>query len=229
MQSNLTSSKKSNINKSKESCDIRKSKKPNVSREKELTDRNRNETVAKFDQKVPMKTLSNNAYNSFHDRYKQRSTTSFKEVADRKKRNEGCCSILPPSHPNSPSSWYIPSDPPTRSQSNNSVRMPSSRQNSVEMEASPPPQMSTKENQTDVRSRTGSVSNHPHSFGWTGQTGHGSRQSKARHFGQMYPSRQASQDSEIPTPRSRGIQTGNSLLRMYMKKVRGMFRDIGQR
>ena len=209
----MTSSKqKQSSIKTKEPCDIRKSKKNNVPQEA-------NETFAKSEKKVSVKSLSNNTFNSFHDRYKQRSTTNFREVADRKKRNGKCCSILPPSNSNSPSSWYIPSDPPSRSQSNNSVRMPSSRQNSVETDTSPPPQMSSKENQTsDPRSRASSVSTHPHSFGWTG---HSTRGSKARHFGQMYPSRQASQDSDIPPPNQcRGIQTGSSLLRMYMKKVR---------
>lgn len=213
MQSNVTSSKpKQSSIKTKEPCDNRKSKKINVPQDT-------NETFAKSEKKVSVKTLSNNTFNSFHDRYKQRSTTNFREVADRKKRNGKCCSILPPSNSNSPSSWYIPSDPPSRSQSNNSARMPSSRQNSVETDTSPPPQMSSKENQTsDPRSRASSVSTHPHSFGWTG---HSTRGSKARHFGQMYPSRQASQDSDIPPPNQcRGIQTGSSLLRMYMKKVR---------
>ena len=208
----MTSSKqKQSSIKTKEPCDIRKSKKSNVPQEA-------NETFAKSEKKVSVKSLSNNTFNSFHDRYKQRSTTNFREVADRKKRNGKCCSILPPSNSNSPFSWYIPSDPPSRSHSNNSVRMPSSRQNSVETDTSPPPQMSSKENQTsDPRSRASSVSTHPHSFGWTG---HSTRGSKARHFGQMYPSRQASQDSDIPPPNQcRGIQTGSSLLRMYMKKV----------
>ena len=213
MQSNVTSSKqKQSSIKTKESNENRKSKKINVSQET-------NESLAKSEKKVSVNALSSNTFNTFHDRYKQRSTTNFREVADRKKRNEKCISILPHSNSNSPSSWYIPSDPPSRSQSNNSVRMPSSRQNSVDTDTSPPPQMSSKENQTsDLRARASSVSTHPHSFGWTG---HSSRGSKARHFGQMYPSRQASQDSDIPPPNQcRGIQTGSSLLRMYMKKVR---------
>ena len=208
----MTSSKqKQSSIKTKESSDNRKFKRVNVSQET-------NESFAKSEKKVSVNAFSNNTFNTFHDRYKQRSTTNFREVADRKKRNEKCCSILPHSNSNSPSSWYIPSDPPSRSQSNNSIRMPSSRQNSVETDTSPPPQMSSKENQTsDLRARASSVSTHPHSFGWTG---HSSRGSKARHFGQMYPSRQASQDSDIPPPNQcRGIQTGSSLLRMYMKKV----------
>lgn len=209
----MTSSKqKQSSIKTKESNENRKSKKINVSQET-------NESLAKSEKKVSVNALSSNTFNTFHDRYKQRSTTNFREVADRKKRNEKCISILPHSNSNSPSSWYIPSDPPSRSQSNNSVRMPSSRQNSVDTDTSPPPQMSSKENQTsELRARASSVSTHPHSFGWTG---HSSRGSKARHFGQMYPSRQASQDSDIPPPNQcRGIQTGSSLLRMYMKKVR---------
>ena len=98
----MTSSKqKQSSIKTKEPCDIRKSKKGNVPQEA-------NETFAKSEKKVSVKSLSNNTFNSFHDRYKQRSTTNFREVADRKKRNGKCCSILPPSNSNSPSSWYIP-------------------------------------------------------------------------------------------------------------------------
>lgn len=86
-------------------------------------------------------TFSKSERKKFSD-YRQHydnSTTNFKEVADRKKRNEGCCSILPPSNSNSPFSWYIPSDPPSRSNSNNSDKPFASRQNSIETPVTPPP------------------------------------------------------------------------------------------
>merc|ERR1711953_1179404 len=35
----------------------------------------------------------------------------------------------------------------------------------------------------------------------------------------MYPSRQTSQDSDLPASQCRGIQTGRSLLRMYLRKA----------
>ena len=144
---------------------------------------------------------------------KHHGTTNFREVADKKKRNEVCCSILPPSNPNSPFSWYIPSDPPSRSNSNNSDKMTPSRQNSVES----PPMVASKATNFNQRSRASSMSNtnHYNSFGWNSN-----RANRNKHFGQMYPSRQASQESDIvPSNQCRGIQTGNSLLRMYLKKV----------
>ena len=145
------------------------------------------------------------------------TTTSFKEVADKKKRNE-VNPILPASNSNSPLSWYIPSDPPSRSNSKNSDNSPNqfSRQNSNEYEySSPPPATTCRSSQANLRTRASSVSTYHPSSGNSNRYSH----VKSRHFGQMYPSRQASQDSEIPQNQCRGIQTGSSLLRMYLKKV----------
>ena len=147
---------------------------------------------------------------------KEKMTTSFKEVADKKRRNE-VNAVLSSSNSNSPLSWYIPSDPPSRSNSKNSdTSNQFSRQNSYEHEhygySSPPPITECRSSQTNVRSRASSVStHHPHK----NKNSH----AKSRHFGQMYPSRQQSQESEVPSNQCRGIQTGSSLLRMYLKKV----------
>ena len=145
----------------------------------------------------------------------EKMTTSFKEVADKKRRNE-VSAVLTPSNSNSPLSWYIPSDPPSRSNSKNSDNSNQiSRQNSYEHEyygySSPPPVTACRSSQTNVRSRASSVS--------TNQSHSRNPHVKSRHFGQMYPSRQQSQESEVPPNQCRGIQTGSSLLRMYLKKV----------
>lgn len=138
-----------------------------------------------------------------------RMTTSFKEVADRKLRQE-TSPVLTRSGPNSPMSWYIPSDPPSRATSKLSTN---SRQTSVEESAnsqgsygSPPPATSSRGDQT---SRGGSETFRaprptlPHS----------------RHFGHQMPSRQASQGSPPPASRNQGMQTGSSLLKMFLKKA----------
>ena len=128
--------------------------------------------------------------------------TNFREVADRKK-NDNCSSILPPSAPDSPMSWYIPSEPSSRSGSNNSELIEDGR---------PPPPSASQASQANIRAK---ASSNPQSFGWPGQQ----TKSKNKHFGQMYPSRQPSQDSDLPASQCRGIQTGRSLLRMYLRKV----------
>jgi len=147
---------------------------------------------------------------------KEKMTTSFKEVADKKMRNES--SPILNSNPNSPLSWYIPSDPPSRCQSKNSENSNQvSRQNSYEHEyygySSPPPVTACRSSQTSLRSQASSVSIDQSQA----RIQHG--KIKSRHFGQMYPSRQHSQDSEAPSNQCRGIQTGSSLLRMYLKKA----------
>ena len=98
-------------------------------------------------------------------------------------KSEGCCSILPPSQRDSPSSWYIPSDPPSRSQSISLHTRAAYRQNSVEDEVT-------------------AAKPSRHSFGWSPQVSRGTRtQARTSHQHQQ------------------ATQTGNSLLRMYMKKV----------
>ena len=134
------------------------------------------------------------------------SKTNFREVADRKKKTEHCSSLLPPSAPNSPMSWYIPSEPSSRSGSNNSELIEDGR-------PPPPPSSASQACQANIRTRASS-------FGWPGHHNPGHQaKSKNKHFGQMYPSRQASQDSDLPASQCRGIQTGRSLLRMYLRKV----------
>ena len=190
LQSNSASSKaKVNQSQKKESCDrsIKKQKNPQLQRNKtEIFDRN--ETFTKSDRKrITEKLAGNNKYGySGHgkDRQNQKSTTNFREVADRKMKSEGCCSILPPSQRDSPPSWYIPSDPPSRSQSISLHTRAAHRQNSVEDE-------------TVTAARPSR-----HSFGWSGQVSRGTRtQGRSSHQHQQ------------------ATQTGNSLLRMYMKKV----------
>ena len=106
-------------------------------------------------------------------------TTSFKEVVDRKLRQE-TSSVLSRSGPNSPMSWYIPSDPPSRAASKLSS---SSRQNSQEgpVPTPSPPATTTRGDQTYRPS--GSETYRP-----------GPRlpqhQALGRHFGHQYPSRQ---------------------------------------
>ena len=153
---------------------------------------NRNETFTKSDRRRVSEKISK---------------TNFREVADRKKKNDNCSSILPPPDPNSPMSWYIPSEPSSRSGSNNSQR-----------EEARPAAQSSQASQVNLRARASSVSN-KQSFGWNGQQAGQQAKSKTKHFGQMYPSRQHSQDSDLPASRCRGIQTGRSLLRMYLRKV----------
>eukprot|EP00092_Neocalanus_flemingeri_P049575 GFUD01057017.1.p1 GENE.GFUD01057017.1~~GFUD01057017.1.p1 ORF type:complete len:654 (+),score=166.81 GFUD01057017.1:99-1964(+) len=198
----------------------------------------RNDTFTKSDRRRISEKLSNNNSNKMENptgkkkggncakkldnnqdmsSSKDRMTTSFREVADKKRRNEGS-SIIRSSNPNSPLSWYIPSDPPSRCQSKSSENSNQiSRQNSSEQEyygySSPPPVTACRSSQTSVRSRASSVS--------TSQTNGRNHHEKLKHrnFGQMYPSRQQSQDSEAPTNQCRGIQTGSSLLRMYLKKA----------
>ena len=101
---------------------------------------------------------------------------------------------------------YIPSDPPSRATSKLSS---SSRQNSVEEGsctlATPPPSTSTRGDQTYRPGAGQDRSN--------GRAG-------GRYFGHQYPSRQASQGSPPPPSRSQGMQTGSSLLRMFLKKVK---------
>ena len=90
LQSNSASSKaKVNQSQKKESCDrsIKKQKNPQLQRNKtEIFDRN--ETFTKSDRKrITEKLAGNNKYGySGHgkDRQNQKSTTSFREVADRK-------------------------------------------------------------------------------------------------------------------------------------------------
>ena len=159
----------------------------------ETTNFNRTETFTKSDRRRVTEKISK---------------TNFREVADRKKKNESnYSSILPPSAPNSPMSWYIPSEPSSRSGSNNSQLTEDGR--------TPPPVQSSQASQANIRARASSVSNPQQSFGWNGQQA----RSKTKHFGQMYPSRQPSQDSDLPASQCRGIQTGRSLLRMYLRKV----------
>ena len=137
------------------------------------------------------------------------SKTNFREMADRKKKNENnSTSILPPSAPDSPMSWYIPSEPSSRSVSNNSELIEDVR----------PPAQASQSSQTNLRTRASSVSNQQ-SFGWNGQQARQATKSRNKHFSQMYPSRQTSQDSDLPASQCRGIQTGRSLLRMYLRKV----------
>lgn len=188
-KSNSASSKaKVNQSQKKESCDrsIKKQKNPQLQRNKtEIFDRN--ETFTKSDRKrITEKLAGNNKYGySGHgkDRQNQKSTTNFREVADRKMKSEGCCSILPPSQRDSPSSWYIPSDPPSRSQSISLHTRAAYRQNSVEDEVT-------------------AAKPSRHSFGWSPQVSRGTRtQARTSHQHQQ------------------ATQTGNSLLRMYMKKA----------
>ena len=162
---------------------------------------NRKETFTKSDRKRVTEKLSRTK-----ERNDPPGKTNFRELADRKKRNDGCGSVLPSSDPNSPLSWYIPSEPSSRSGSKNSEVM-----EDVPHQAKP-----SQGSQANIRTRTSSVSNQQ-SFGWS----HQSHQSKYKnkHFAQMFPSRQASQDSDIPPSQCRGSQTGRSLLRMYLRKV----------
>ena len=112
----------------------------------------------------------------------------------------------------------MPYDPPSRSQSTNSeISNQIFEQNSFEEEyigySSPPRVTACQSSQTSIRSRASSVSTDQSHV----RIQHG--KVKSRHFGQMYPSRQQSQDSDAPSNQCRGIQTGSSLLRMYLKKV----------
>ena len=118
--------------------------------------------------------------------------------SDRRRVSEKICKISQ-SAPNSTMSWYIPSEPSYRSVSNDSEFIEDVR----------PPAHSSQAN-----IRANSVSNQQ-SFGWNGYQD----KSKNKNFSQMYPPRQASQDSHLPASQSRGIQTGRSLLRMYLRKV----------
>ena len=129
--------------------------------------------------KVLLKISETNNYN--------RNETSTK--TDRRKVSEQICmtknsSILPQSAPNSPMSWYIPSEPSSRSVSNNSELIEDVR----------PPAQASQSSQTNLRTRASSVSNQQ-SFGWNGQQARQVTQSRNKHFSQMYPSRQTSQDS----------------------------------
>lgn len=146
-------------------------------------------------------------------------TTCFKEVEDKKRRNE-VRSILPSSNSSSPLSWYIPSDPPpSRCQSLNSeTSNKTSRQNSSESEY---PEHSSSIQVTACRSSQQSTQFQSTPFS-TGKS-HGSnhyKQGLSQDFGQIYPSRQQSLESEILSNHSRGIQTGSSLLQMYLRKVK---------
>ena len=152
---------------------------------------NRNETFTKTERKRITEKISRNKPRT------DPGKTNFREVADRRARHEDSGPLM-----SSPQSWYIPSEPNSRSGSSELI------------EEDSPKARRSEGSQANVRGRTSSVSNQQN-FGWNGQ------QSKAknRHFGQTYPSRQPSLDSEIPTSQCRGIQTGSSLLRMYLRKV----------
>ena len=157
----------------------------------ETNNLNRNETFTKSDRKRVTEKISKSNPRT------EAGKTNFREVADRKRRTED--PVL--SVPSSPLSWYIPSQSNSRSGSNNSELIEDSRHQAC---------------QANIRARASSVSNQQ-SFGWNGP-GQQSK-SKNRHFGQMCPSRQTSQDSDTPPSQCRGIQTGRSLLRMYLRKV----------
>jgi len=103
-------------------------------------------------------------------------TTSFREVADRRARG-GDSPVLPRSGPNSPMSWYIPSDPPSRATSKlSSLSRQSSaeeegrgRREAVEAGTSPMPAAARGD---ETYRRPAASTRH------------------SRHFGHQYPSRQ---------------------------------------
>ena len=135
-----------------------------------------------------MKISETNNYN--------RNETSTK--TDRRKVSEQICmtknsSILPQSAPNSPMSWYIPSEPSYRIVSNDSELKEDVR----------PPAQSSQASQANIRAK--SVTNQ--SFGWNGYQD----KSKNKDFSQMYRPRPAFQDSNLPASQCRGIQTGRIL------------------
>ena len=149
---------------------------------------NRNETFTKSERKRLTEKISRNKPRT------DPGKTNFRELADRRARHEPL--------PTSPQSWYIPSEPTSRSGSSELI------------EDASPKARTSQGSQATLRAGRSSASNQQN-FGWNGQQS----KTRNRHFGQMYPSRQPSQDSDIPPSQCRGIQTGSSLLRMYLRKV----------
>ena len=167
--------KRKEEDKKKREEDKRKRKSSRKAKEKE-EGLARKDTFTKTERRQAIAQLS--LYREKEGPAQAKMTTSFREVADRKARQE-TSPVLTRSGTHSPLSWYIPSDPPSRAHSKLSL---GSRQTSVEDGASstPPPATADRAEQTSAGP------------GRPGQQPSGNRTYRPgpRHFGHQYPSRQ---------------------------------------